>query len=83
MSGGAKGVCTAMAISNAITNLSGTCIFGWGSNSILPWSYYGLITAPWIVIYKTLLYPFFYPHTLVFYLSVFNTHTKGYFLLSS
>jgi hypothetical protein len=24
MSGGAKGVCTAMAISNAITNLSGT-----------------------------------------------------------
>jgi hypothetical protein len=28
MSGGAKGVCTAMAISNAITNLSGTCIFG-------------------------------------------------------
>jgi hypothetical protein len=25
MSGGAKGVCTAMAISNAITNLSGIC----------------------------------------------------------
>jgi hypothetical protein len=59
MSGGAKGVCTAMAISNAITNLSGTCIFGCGSNSILPWSYCGLITAPWIVVYKTLLYPFF------------------------
>lgn len=26
MSGGAKGVCTALAISNAITNLSGYCI---------------------------------------------------------
>jgi hypothetical protein len=25
MSGGAKGVCTALAISNAITNLSGIC----------------------------------------------------------
>jgi hypothetical protein len=29
MSGGAKGVCTALAISNAITNLSGSMSFYW------------------------------------------------------
>lgn len=39
MSGGGKGVCTALAISNAITNLSGQCIF----KSLLSTYYYSCV----------------------------------------
>ncbi len=76
MSGGAKGVCTAMAISNAITNLSGTCIFGWGTNSILPWSYCGLITAPWIVVYKHYCSHFLSAHPFLLPVSVLYPHER-------